>query len=48
MAGVVAVVADAGLGVVEFSVVESVYYVFGSVYWDRLGVVASVGDRWGI
>ena len=36
-----AVGADAGFGVVEFSVVESVYYVFGTVYWDWIGVVAS-------
>ena len=41
MAGFVAIVADVGLGVVEFSVIESVYYVFGTVYWDRIGVVAS-------
>ena len=44
MAGFVAVDADAGVGVVEFSVVESVYYVLGAVYWDWIGVVASA---WG-
>jgi len=44
VAGVVAVGADAGFGVVEFSVVKSVYYVFGTVYWDWTGVVASA---WG-
>jgi len=42
--GVVAVDAYAGFGVVEFSVVESVYYVFGAVYRDWVGVVASA---WG-
>ncbi len=41
MAGFAAVGAYAGVGVVEFSVVESVYYVFGAVYWDRVRVVAS-------
>ena len=44
MAVVVAFVPDAGLGIVEFSVVESVYYVFSAVYWDWLGVVASDWD----
>ena len=41
MAGFVAVGADTGVGVVEFSVVESVYYVFGAIYWDWVRVVAS-------
>ena len=44
MAGVTAVDAATGLGVVEFLIVESVYYVFGTVYWDWIGVVASA---WG-
>ena len=42
--GVVAADTGAGLGVVEFSVVESVYYVFGSVYWYWIGVAASAWD----
>ena len=44
MAGFASVSAYAGVGVVEFSVLESVYYVFGAVYWDWIGVFASA---WG-
>ena len=41
MACLIPVVADASLGGVKLSVFESFYYVFGTVYWDRLGVAAS-------
>ena len=43
MAGVVAVSAYAGIGGVEFSVVESFYYVFGTVYWDWIGFLGLFG-----
>ena len=40
MLSVVTTVADSGLGNIKFSVIESVYYVFGTVYWDWIGMVA--------
>ena len=44
MACVVAFGAYAGVRVDEFSVVESFYYVFGTVYWGWVGLVASAWD----
>ena len=45
MAGIVAADSDVSTWVVEFSFVESIYYVLGTIYWDWVRVVASAWGR---